>query len=223
MSQFRTELFPFCVVPSAVVGPGTQHPVGVTLDKAMEWYWRVKYWTFVAELSEGTYTFTNIQFYDIFNEEAPLTERDMICAGPRIFATNHVEIQWRMFFFATEGFPDGAVSAGSPPVGGGGFWTSDAIRSDSGLYYPQMVFQANTDSHLGNDISTYADPPSYTLATTTLNLDGNVIPLYTSDESGFISLTLAPQEWWPYAPTSGGDDIWDTADGSQISANIVVD
>lgn len=37
------------------------------------------------------------------------------------------------------------------------------------------------------------------------------------------SIIVTPYEWWPYAPTSGGSPVFDSATGLQINPNVVID
>ncbi len=61
------------------------------------------------------------------------------------------------------------------------------------------------------------------LAAAYLEINGHAVNLYEPEffPTTTGSITVTPVEWWPYAPTGGGAAIFDTTDGSQISANVL--
>jgi len=80
-------------------------------------------------------------------------------------------------------------------------------------------------AYVGANIT--SDPDGATqLAGATIIINGHSLDLYES--AGLIntttgSIVVTPVEWWPYAPTSGGSPIFDSATGAQINPNVVID
>ncbi len=238
MSQSVQKIWPFCPVEDAGVGAGTLHPVALSLDKAIEWYRMIKLWDLVIVTAWNTYTWNGLQWGYLGTVAA--SEHDLACF-PQDSGNNGNDwnlrdfvietpppdniTAWDMFLFTEWGIPQsgGGINAAATP---GSPFITDSMRYDAGSYYPQFLFRMGADysgvTSSEEDVSTYNDGTA-TPAAVTLTVDGYSIPLYTYSSPNIISITLTPSEWWPYAPTSGGDAILDSATGTQISDNVVVD
>jgi hypothetical protein len=227
--QFRTQAFPFCPVDSANVGPGTLNPFSAPIQTLADWFWGVKLWTLEFVTDYGTFTFTDIQFAD--TDVGPISnERQLICTGKLWTASGHSEIQWEMHLFTQRGVSGDAIGAAQPPEESNpespdlGHWLTDAIRYDQGFYYPQFLLRFDADASPLNFSTWGGDSPPYDHSAHTLDFAGHPVALYSSDETNFIAASLAPQEWWPYAPESDPAlPIYDPIDGHQLRPNTVSD
>ena len=75
--------FPFCVydLPGQSVGQGTDWPLGLTLTKAMELYWRIKKWNAIITQDGTTANF----FFERDGEPNPInptSEEELVCFRP---------------------------------------------------------------------------------------------------------------------------------------------
>lgn len=63
----------------------------------------------------------------------------------------------------------------------------------------------------------------YTGSAVDFQIRGHGIDLFESPGGGNWTgtITAIPVAWWPFAPTAGGPDIFDTTTGIQISPNVV--
>lgn len=232
MSQFRTKLFPFCVVEEGVVGDGTLHPFPTTRDKCMEWFWRVKKWTVIINVSSvsGAFISEDVQFS--LDAVLPSTERDLICmvkqdpfgigrSASGTETVGDVSLSWQAFLFSP--WIDSTLANTTGPPGTPGRTEIDALRTGIGSYWPQFLFRLNYDG-LAADLSTHSggDGPVANVGLL-LDFDGHAVRCYAYSLGDIVDVTWTPQEWWPYEPTSGGDPIFDTTDGSQINPLVVVD
>lgn len=236
--QFRTQAFPYCPLESEDVGPGTLHPVAVTLQQMADWYWRVKLWQLTVYDTLATLVIPDLQLQNYFTGFVPANERELICGLEKnaqfsflaewsnsaiavYDGIGTLEAFWNFHAFSQGGQPGGALAAGPDD------YTTEGIRFHEKLYYPQILFQlfVSSDFETPSDFSTY-DPgdPYYTPSSVSLQIDGIEFPLWSHDVTGTTAITLEPQEWWPYAPES--DDslpIYDTGTGKRIRANTVSD
>lgn len=232
MSQSVQEVFPFCPVVDAAVGDGTLHPFPATALQARTLYRGVKLWSLEVVTSWGTYTFPDLQFGNA--PTVALTEHDLACMPQqggfsrwRIFGEFNgvpppeISIRWEMFLFSE------LVDPGVPgPSGSGSGSTTTDSMFISGSYYPQLYFGLTAFNDAvtaaAEDVSTFNDFVA-TPTPTTLTINGIPVQLYSFGVGNILSIALSPQEYWEYAPTSGGLPVHDSATGAQINPNVVID
>ncbi len=234
--QFRTQAFPWCPVASTSVGSGTLHPGAVSIAQLAEWYWRVKFWTVTIVSATATYTFNDKQ---LVNElyGAPSNERELICVenivtGSKVFkfsdiftagGSPSVVIRFELFIFSDFLTPDAAIGTAANP---GTTVATDSMHTDEGFYYPQILFRSTVDdSGSGEfDASTWNAGLPWTLSAIDFSIDGVSFPIYSQTSTEYISASITPQEWWPYAPESDpGTPVWDAATGAQLNPVTVSD
>lgn len=243
MSQILTDKFPFCIVADSGVGDGTIYPVATTRAKSSEWFWRVKKWTVEVTLSGSIADPGTPQTAIIPDLQPGLqgvvadTERDLVCWNANVFGAVGIIAEGGSTFIGlddataavsftffspagTASFPGGVTPPPEPDP-----WDLDGIRTNAGSDYPQFYFAVTTagDDIIPGSFHTYDDGVVVSSAGSILDWDGSSVRCYTEDLGAITGVTLAPQEWWPYAPTSGGDPVFDSATGAQINPNVVID
>ena len=207
-------LFPFCIAnefPDDLGGLPVEriYPIGVELDRAVKWFWRVKKWKAVYTLNDfskevifwnnGVSTFVvntggGLSYFDTLNPE---TEKDLICKIGTRFAE---------YFEFNSGFSFSLFSvvlhASQQP--------QPAVVRQGDLYYPRFgceilhgIDYMSTIGIIVEDIPIDID------------LDGITVPAFlTNADSGSLSISI--HEYWPYDPEDGRGPIYDSATGAQL-------
>ena len=197
-------LFPWCVSAVEQNDAYSFWPGAVAPAKALKWYWRVKKWRFIGEATANSVTvsqnkiITNNAAYEFggFSSEEPQTEKALVCAKGTRAIFNDFDLDEHGFYLYDE------------------IADPRAIRYNDEIY-PSVIAFITVDgirfSTTGNSAAA-----SFGLAT----IDGVALNLSTGDETvppGFsASITITPEEYWPYDPNDGRGPIYDTATGAQL-------
>lgn len=202
--------FTYPSVFSQSTGAGTGYPVGVSLDKAIKWLWRVKEWTVAwsgsVTYSPDTGTFTTTQL-----TRSPVTATTELALA----------VQGGL----TQSHSD-AIAHQSATL----LFSDAAINDDlAGLWFPFF-----------NDISGFidADDPSEALLRFSFltdgshvdsavgSFDGEPITIYyfTSGTPGpdaytVGTVTITPASFWPYAALDASP-IYNTTTGAQLQSPL---
>lgn len=224
MSQTLTQEYPF---PKLDRASWVQSNNSFVLDskyELAEWLWRVKKWEIVVEL------------YDYLDQPHPLngisvemgrgayadtyagnassiyaSEREMIIPRTEFPGENQ-----GLFLFDPRN-QDPPPSDGFGPLAVG--FDYDVLTTDGIQDYWEVGFYL-TSNYIPGDLSSAGGSPSAVV----FSMYGKYATL-TEDPDFPItgSITITPTEWWPYAPTSGGDPVFDSSTGAQINPNVVID
>jgi hypothetical protein len=218
MSQVLTSKYPLFRYEVAPIFSGI-YDLDDELE-LMEFLYRIKMWEVVVNVSQvpggnffynGTYQVpTRATNADGVLTNVPLSERDMVRAsfdyGGFITYVTSGTAEFSMepysFFEVTR---DAGVEIA---------WrVQTRVRLDE-TFFGVGPFLLTTEPFIGG-VESAAD----------LQIGGHTIPIYEAPVFGVSSgsIIATPIEWWPYAPTSGGLPVFDTATGTQINPNVVID
>ena len=177
-------LFPFCVPEygglPAWAGPGTLYPVGVSLETAMRWFWRVKTWHINAAVGATQIqdTFAGGGSKNFESVTAPESEKHLVCAS-RTFAENSS---------ATFDQYDVVIFNSVPP----------AAFQFGNLIYPYLDLYGSVQ---GAQITSYNfESPEDYKSGGSITIDGISVPSLLSNNLGSGSIEITAQEYWPYDP-----------------------
>ena len=164
--------FPFCIASGGTTGQGTDYPLGLSLAKAMELYWKVKQWR--VELNQdGTTADFNFERVGELEAGNPTKEEDLVCSFP----------------IGGDFFP-----AGFDQIGISMFSGPSNVVFSGGNYYPKINLSGNI---VANSWQTIDDGILTQVGSITISGFGS-INCYGS--SGIILTgTISPIEYWPYA------------------------
>ena len=197
-------LFPWCVRTVEENPAYSFYPAAVELATAIKWYWRVKKWRFIGTATTGSSTvsqdeiITNNASYELgeFSVEQPTTEKGLVCGYGTLAIYN-------------DGQDDEF-----------GFYLYNEISDPRGIryneqFYPSVIAFISVD---GTRFGTASIPTAAAFGTATINdIEFN---LTTGDESvvpGYsATITITPEEYWPYDPNDGGGPIYDSTTGAQL-------
>lgn len=180
--------FPFCIydVPSSNVGQGTDNPLGLTLVKAMELYWRIKKWH--AVITQDNPPPDGSTTADFFFERSgepnpinPVSEEELVCFRPiggDFFVSGFDQINITFSFIV--------------------------MLPRNNLYYPAMGLAGNIISNYWGSIKPYGEIIG------SIDVVGfGSINCYGA--GGFsVNGTITPVEYWSYGGT------YDTATGRPL-------
>ncbi len=203
-------LFPWCI-PTISQNPAfSYHPVAVDLEKAMKWFWRVKSWRFVGTanfsgetVSQNQVILNNAIFDEgVYLQQQPQSERGIVCVKETVGVYNYTEPnQFSMYLFI-DFFP-----------------TNSRTVYFGNQLYPQFAATISVD---GVSCSTASDNEN-ALQVGVATIDGVTCPL-TLGEDVYVdfsaSITITPEEYWPYDPEDGGGPIYDSATGARIRTDV---
>jgi hypothetical protein len=197
-------LFPWCVPTVEENLAYSFWPGPVELATALKWYWRVKKWRFIGEATDGSVTvsqnqiITNNASYELgeFSVEQPTTEKGLVCDyGTRAIYNDGQDDEFGLYLYDEIADPR-------------------AIRYNDETY-PSVIAFIWVDGILFSTAS-IPNAAAFGLAT----IDGTAFNLTTGDETvtpGFsASITITPEEYWPYDPGDGLGPIYDSATGAQL-------
>ena len=203
-SVLHLGLFPWCV-PTVEVNPAySLYPGAVELATAIKWYWRVKKWRFIGTATTGISTvsqdeiITNNASYEFneFSVEQPATEKGLVCDYGTLAIYN-------------DGQDDEF-----------GFYLYSEISDPRGIRYNEQIYPSVIAfiSVAGTRFSTASIPTAAAFGTATIN--DIAFNLTTGDESvvpGYsATITITPEEYWPYDPNDGLGPVYDSATGAQL-------
>lgn len=190
--------FPFCIseLGDEEIGPGTYYPLGMSLEKVMEIYWRIRD---VVCNGPGDPEFTaDIQYYKkgtelLFDAQE---ESDLVCTDG--------------FFVNAIGSNDGQILHFVKRISA--FGSGPSIIFSEGEYYPFIYFSAlatvvGDDLYIGDSLADDFEGP-----TSSFTFFGLTIILYNSqplDAEPYVGSMLA-ESYWSYGGT------WDTTTGARL-------
>jgi len=191
--------FPF---PFTIAAPDYNHPIAVSLDDCVKWFWRVKNWAITTD--------------------AAIVDTD---GNPWSFSSG-VMVPGASNPTTESGHLDPLLSLGFSRSGTNYDFTFGigGIVQDSGFLYPGIFngIPGTVGSDAAKGILEFSPVlGGLGLPTITGTMDGYSIPIYYDATSfpptsfTFTSFDLSPAEYWPYA-NSGGLPIWDTITGAQL-------
>jgi len=216
MSQVLTTKYPDAVSSSA----SPWWPDLGSDERLMEWFYRVKTWRHVIDLYSGLVPFDYNGTYDLLThdiyQDGASVGTDLPANEKYLMIDPTTGVGWATTFSVLSGF--GTIFL---RVLGDYYITMSGETEIE--WFPEIVFSAST---AGLDLDTVNNVGDR-LSDATLTVDGISIPLYELDllpsHTFTGSYTVTPVEWWPYAPTSGGDPVFDSATGAQINPNVLID
>jgi hypothetical protein len=192
---------------TGIVGSGTQWPVGVSLETALKWYWRVKRWQAVSDLiytplvgDPTHYTGTSVPFGRTDNDNEPFAdETQIICS----------DTQMQLSGSFTEGFFGDNLDLWSIAN-----WMGVQVYQSAGLYWLRMQYSSIP---LGTH-----DAGALAVADAKLYIDGVEVDLYCDDLVTITgSIVVSPYEYWPHDPGDGGGPVWDSATGALLRPEAI--
>lgn len=184
-------------------------PLQLKRDRAMGWYWKVRFWQAVCNIQQGGSDVDVGSVLFSFNQTnnhqtsplniTPTTENQLPFGWQMEFDAEPLSIAGSLSFLFFNG------RLGTSGFGGAQYELDD-IESDIA---PFIVISGS----IGSTEAT-GDPEEPNV---TVTLDGEQITYY-ADPSAGISGTIAidPFEWWPYELTAGGGAIYDISDGHEL-------
>lgn len=228
-------LFPFCVneLDSPSVDPfRTHYPFGISLEKALKWYWRVKTWRV-----QGSFEFTDFSPPFTFNSlidielpastiftnvstnalEEPVTpsvenEKDLVCSKP-----TQITLRGGLSPFGGT-YRQIAMLLFSPAV----VAAPNQIIKVADLYYPQVSLTYEDtqilspfEYYIGARIASWDS--FFGVPVGIVEMDGETATLY-GNRSMTGSMNIQATEYWPYDPNDGGGPIYDSTTGQQLRA-----
>jgi hypothetical protein len=202
-------LLPFCFSFSAAnggygsssLGTSSPYPIGLDVKTLLRWYWRIKRWTVSATLTgtgiRGTPISTSEEFtFFNGNYESPelTTEKQLVCR--------------RSVFYQGGSEPGEAAPFGI-------LMFNEGVQKVDELYYPSLSLGYTNGAGF---IGTSQVEPGSTSGGTII-MDGLTLPSWLFGQFAPItsgSITITPDEYWPYDPGDGGGPIYDSATGAQL-------
>lgn len=241
MAQFRTKLLPWC--GNAVSDGFISFPFDLSQYDMMRWAWRVRYWRIEAEfdLIQANVSWTNAVNHverdgAIAEWAIPLlSEREIQCVGYHgNFVTGAIITQDAINYYDSVGDLQTATMDWSASFN---LFTNEGFSQDGAIYRPTFVatigFSASVDGapKVGEMSSDDNHNAGQTRGSVTVEGQSTYLNDLTThptspatDNDVYIDnaqITITPLEYWEYRPTAGGAAIFDSADGSKISPNVV--
>lgn len=199
-------------------------PITLTFQEQMEWWWRIKKWSFDCSAvlhtfnSDGTHPKANPLSWSSDFVRAESRELDLYIGNQvNIPATSTPGLTAQYWSDPDGGFIDVSVST---DLGLLMFLHDQEFSGDdpTGDYFPYFQVGGGFGGRLPNPFRT---APSSAIAGT-LDILGRTLdvwidfPRFSPDEFlSDIAITITPSEWWPFA-AKDGSPIYDTTDGSQL-------
>lgn len=228
MSQVLTSQYPLFV--DGVQDSQELIDVG-SAAKLMEWFYRVKTWRHTIDLyydgGATPMTFNGVYDYrargdylnDVLTNTLPANERFLVL--DKILQPNPFNsfVSWVQFAAPGGEALDLLVLR---------FYYLSVVDGVQTGWFPEIVLIGGSPTVGSSPLSADPNLIDAVPANATLTVDGFNVPLWEIDPSpGALTWTgsydLSPIEWWPYAPTSGGLPVFDSATGAQINPNVVID
>jgi hypothetical protein len=180
-------LFPFCALENDdPVGANTHYPIGVNIETAMRWYWRVKTWSVNGSITKVT---TSTITGDLSVQAG--SEKVLVCEGGLFDQINDDGTSVAILFFTS------------------------VVKRD-GLYYPELVaeFQGAAGGPILHTLEDGAgtSPVSGNFFT----FDGIAVPSFLGNGGTAAFLNIEAQEYWPYDPGDGLGPIYNATTGEQL-------
>lgn len=203
--------FPFCIKPleenpeyiARVIEegrpdagePGSEWPIGLTIEQVMKLFWRIKTIKMEAEGLSGTKNLTYFKNTQTPSFTEPTTEEELVCMNYKLSTVGLVE----------NSNPD-TIQAIIELEG-----ACLRIENNIRLYYPRIgidsiqTLSSNSSSTYTIPIYNYTQQGSYNL------LGFGELPLFTlSYNDGPYPFTIMPHKYWSYGGT------WDEDTGEAI-------
>lgn len=180
-------LFPFCPLENDdPVGANTHYPIGVELETAMRWYWRVKTWSVTGSITKtATETVTGQMTVQA------VSEKELVCNGGIFDSLDNAGTTAALLFFLS-------------------------IHKRDDLFYPELVVElvGATSSPILHTLEDGAgtSPVSGNFVT----FDGIAVPCFRGNGATAASLTIAPYQYHAYDPGDGAGPIYDSTTGAQL-------
>lgn len=189
--------FPFCISEDAgLIGENTFYPIGLTLETAMRWYWKIQTWQLVWEYKEDGITIYSQSFS--FASHAQYLQSSLS-------GQINIPTDFRELVCSAETSVGASPPAEASPLDFCGMILFDDDNGNSprlvragGLYYPRLyagaLIQGNpAPNTIGDEL--YTDPA-------TITIDGLSIPARILQAApGTIVegvFTISPKSFWQY-------------------------
>lgn len=209
-------------------------PLQMTVNKGVEWYWRVKSWdltiegtgvdgfpsqTITLDHQEGTPVATELDLCDWFNRIgghlwAYASGGGMFTAS---IGAGTLNVTPRLYYLG-QGFVDlkayQMTRCDSPATA--------LFLPTMGLYI-ELVWNDGVSID-GIYIGTSYDSGATADHDTTLTMDGESFAfrwtMFSGDDFGTITVSLTPSAYWEYRDADGNNPIWDSATGAQLRSVV---
>lgn len=203
-----------------VVGTG---PVGLTLAKAAEWYWRVKRWAFTFNITiDWEFTPPDV---DPSSGSIAFSVSDADLAINAVDESDLVRglanVQKTFSDFEVDGYFSGVVEIFNPYE-----FLDASMRKTGSTYYPLIQIAGGFTIGDSGGASIVLRLTDGDLTDVVCTIDGVDYPFYMNIEPEFMTaviagtITLEPVEYWPWE--RNGLPTWNTATGALlVAANTV--
>lgn len=170
--------FPFCIneAEPSDVGEGTEFPLKLSLEKAIELYWRIKKWNFYINQDGVIAEFNFDRVGEFEPTQNPQKEEDLVCnipIGGDFFPSPFDQIQPAIYFNQLY------------------FLINPSTQEKE--YYPSISFTGNYAERAWTSIFT---PPAEFVGTVEIETFGQFNCALSSPYSQTIK--LRPIKWWSY-------------------------
>lgn len=200
-------LFPFCPQKGRI--NSDLYPVGISLERAMKWYWRVKSWNInvifsFSETFEDNYTFPNNSVIADKNvTSSPDTEKNLVCRKFTSLENSDALATYRFELFAAD-----------PPMCYEGDIFYPAVRFSGEFFLEggEITIETYNFDLSGNDPEEGAVWIEEILGSG-VGIASRVRP--TGGQGGMTAL-ITIDKYWGYDPGDGGGPIYDENTGAQI-------
>ena len=197
-------LFPFCPKNGRI--NSDLYPVGISLERALKWYWRVRSWSInvifsASETFEDDYTFpNNAVIADKNIVSSPENEKHLVCRKFTSLENSNAMATYRFELFAAD-----------PPM---------CYEGDT--FYPSLTYSGETPD--GITIETYKNDTGVediefgsvwieSIGGSGVGVFSRVRPIGLQ---GGASALITIDKYWGYDPEDGQGPIYDENTGEQI-------
>jgi hypothetical protein len=213
------KLFPFCV-PKGTITSGSF--IAVSLEEAMNIYWKVRRMSYVFEYISSSPIYTEIVQGKIQRSRFYYGGYDPLVSEEYLVCTNSTPVYWSYDATQTLIFLNETLINPIPNYQfnlenlGVIFLWSEMVQSDGTFYIPIDLYVSLGDNEPATYTLNYAggNPPEEEFPTT-INIFGySIQALYWKFfDPGFapIEITINPLEYWSY------DGAWDTSTGLPLT------